>query len=221
MIGRKGVQKGGAMTRSFGGPGKRPDESQGSAPGPFAGRAPKRTVGARPAVEPVRVDLGKRLVALIIDFFACYLVGVVVSLVPFINAFLPRPAFMIIAFLCRDFLFDGRGVGKNLMGFQVVDVQTGRPCDLLQSVQRNIVLVAPYVVLTIVDSVLRIVTIPFINEAVLSIINLIGMVYCAVVIPMEGYRAYSRADGLRIGDDVAGTAIIEAPMDFSRILPRQ
>jgi len=128
---------------------------------------------------------------------------------------------LILAFLGRDFLFEGRGVGKNLMGLQVVDLGNGQPCNLLQSVERNIVLVAPYVVLTLFDSVLRFVPIPWVTEGVKGIINVVGMIYCAVVIPIEAYRVYNREDGLRIGDDIAGTGLVEAPMDFSRILPRQ
>jgi uncharacterized RDD family membrane protein YckC len=212
------------MTRSFGGPGGRSDDRSGSRSGRGTPREPQpqqQQPSRQPGVEPDRIDIGKRLVALIIDFFACYLVGAAVALVPIVNTFLPLPTVMILVFLCRDFLFEGRGVGKNLMGIQVVDIGSGQPCGLLQSVQRNIVLVAPYVVLTLFDSVLRFVPIPWINETVRNIINLVGMVYCAVVIPIEGYRVYNRQDGLRIGDDIAGTALVEAPMDFSTLLPRQ
>lgn len=207
------------MSRSFGGPGRqgdRPANSPGRSSGP-----PQRSAQKQYAVQPVRIDLGKRLVALIIDFFCCYLAGAAVALIPFVNSFLPLPAVMILVFLCRDFFYDGRGVGKNLMGLQVVDLSSGQSCSLLQSVERNIVLVAPYVVLTVFQSVLKFVPIPWINETVLNIINLVGMVYCAVVIPIEGYRAYNREDGMRIGDDIAGTGLIEAPMDFSKFLPRQ
>lgn len=210
------------MTRSFGGPGGRPsDDRSGGRSGRGAPREPQQRPPSQPGVEPDRIEIGKRLVALIIDFFACYLVGAAVALVPFLNTFLPLQTVMILVFLCRDFLFEGRGVGKNLMGIQVIDISSGQPCSLLQSVQRNIVLVAPYVVLTLFDSVLRFVPIPWINETVRNIINLVGMVYCAVVIPIEGYRVYNRQDGLRIGDDIAGTALVEAPMDFSTLLPRQ
>ena len=206
------------MSRSFGGPGRSGDRQSGP-PGRIPGQ--RSQVQKQQAVQPVRIELGKRLVALIIDFFACYLVGAAVSLIPFVNTFLPLPAVFMITFLCRDFLFEGHGVGKNLMGLRVVDVGSGQPCSLLQSVERNIVLVAPYVVMTVFQQVLRFVPLPWVNETVLNIINLVGMIYCAFVIPVEGYRAYNREDGLRIGDDIAGTALIEAPMDFSKFLPRQ
>lgn len=197
------------MTRSFGGPGGSP------------GREPQKYGGREPVIQPVRVDLGKRVVALIIDFFACYLVGAAVTLIPFVNTFLQLTATMTIVFLSRDFFFEGRGLGKNLMGLQVVDVTSGRPCNLLQSVQRNIIILAPAVVVMVVDSVLRFVPVPFINDTVKQVITLIGTVYVAVVIPMEAYRVYSRADGVRFGDDIAGTALVESPMDFSKFLPRQ
>lgn len=211
------------MTRSFGSPGGRPDNSGGS-PGRGPGKMPGRSSQAlqsQNTVQPVRIELGKRLVALIIDFFACYLFGAAVAFIPFVNTFLPLQAVMVLVFLCRDFLFEGRGIGKNLMGLQVVDLRTGAPCSLIQSVKRNIVLFAPYVVWTLVSSVLRVVPVPWLSETVGNVINLAGMVYCALVIPVEGYRVYNREDGLRIGDDIAGTGLIEAPMDFSRPLPRQ
>jgi uncharacterized RDD family membrane protein YckC len=212
------------MTRSFGGPGGRPEDrrplGRGTGRGPSPGSGRDRQADQEQAQEPAKIEIGKRLVALIIDFFCCYLVGAVVAMIPFINTFLPLPSVMIIVFLCRDAFFDGHGIGKNLMGLQVIDIRSGQPCNLLQSVQRNVVLVAPYVVLTLVDLVLRFVPLPWVNEYIRGAINALGMVYCLVVMPIEAHRAYTREDGLRIGDDIAGTAIIESPMDFSQPMPR-
>ncbi len=204
------------MTRSYGGPGSQPE---GSARDSDQQQQPSDP--DQPAVQPARIELGKRMVAIVIDIFVCYMVAAAVSLIPFIRDFLQLQAVMIITFVCRDYLFEGRGIGKNLMGFQVVDLNTGQPCSLLQSVERNIVIVAPYVVLTVFDSAEHLVPIPWINESVRNLIQFVGMIYCAVVIPLEGFRVYSREDGLRIGDDIASTGFVESHMDFSKIVPRQ
>lgn len=203
------------MTRSFGGPGGRPGDRGGEGSGyrassPEAGR-----------IQSVRPDFGKRGVALVIDFAAIYLIGAVVALIPLINMFLPLQLTMVLLLLTRDFFFDGRGIGKNLMGLQVVDASTGEPCSLMQSFQRNIIIVAPFVVGQVFDLVLRFVPIPWVNQAVVNLIQIVGMIYCVVVIPLEAYRAYSRQDGLRIGDEIAGTAIVESAMDFSNPVRRQ
>jgi hypothetical protein len=202
------------MTRSFGGPGGKPKDRAGE---PSWGATP----GGAGQVKPVRIDLGKRVVALIIDFAAIYLAGAVIALIPFVSIFLPLQLTMALLWLARDYFFQGRGVGKNLMGLRVVDVATGQPCSLLQSFQRNIVIMAPFVVVQAIDLVLRFVPIAWLNQAVVNIVQIVGMIYCIVVIPVEAYRAYSRDDGLRFGDELAGTALVEAPMDFSTPIPRQ
>ena len=196
------------MTRSVGAPG---GGSQGQNQSVQKGE---------PAVQPVRMDLSKRGVALVIDFAASYLVGVIVALIPFVGTFVPTQFAMVIFLLCRDFFFEGRGIGKNLMGLQIVDQATGQPPDLLQSVQRNIVILAPFVVLQVINLVLSFIPIPWLNQAVVNLVNIVGMLYCVIVIPIEAYRVYSRPDGKRIGDEIAGTALVEARMDFSRFLPR-
>ena len=185
--------------------------------------------------KPVRVDFNRRLVALVIDLLVCYLVGMLFELIPFLNRFLSLPLVMTIVFLSRDFFFQGRGFGKNLMGFQVVDAQTGVPANLAQSFIRNFILIAPEIVVTLVsltplssnpggitsyDGVSRFVANPVSwNAQFIQVVNIVGSIYLLIVLPMESYRAYSREDSLRKGDELAGTMIIEAPMDFSRFLP--
>src|SRR5215470_11634501 len=140
------------MTRSYGGSGRRP--TRGDRPTGDAGREPQPAAEQQQAIQPVRVDLGKRAVALVIDVAAGYFIGIMVALIPFVNTFLPINATMVVYLLTRDFFFAGRGIGKNLMGLQVVDVMTGRPCDLLQSLQRNFIMLAPYVALLAVGVLL-------------------------------------------------------------------
>lgn len=177
-------------------------------------------------VQAVRVDFGKRLVAMIIDVGAAYLASSAVNLIPFFGTFVTANLVMVLALLTRDYFFEGRGIGKNLMGLQVVDVKTGMPCSIAQAIKRNLILFGPLLVLFCVAFAMQILNailhMPWIiNESVYQVINAVGTVYTLAVIPYEAYRVYSRADGRRFGDQFAGTAIVEAPMDFSTPVPRQ
>lgn len=182
------------------------------------------------AVEPQKTDTGKRLVAFIIDAGVGYCAGLMLACVPLVKDVLHPPITMILYLVIRDSLFQGRGIGKNLMGLQVVDLKSGAGADLITSIKRNIVIFGPALLVTLVLSILKLIPgalidqyIPnatsFLNQSVLGIINLIGSGYTLVVIPYEVYRTFTRDDGMRWGDQFAGTTIIEAPMDFSNPLP--
>lgn len=179
------------------------------------------------AVQPEKVDPGKRLVALIIDAGVGYGLGIVMAFIPFLKEVIGTHIVFISWLIVRDALFQGRGVGKNLMGLQVVDMKSGKPADLFSSLKRNIVIFGPALLVTIVSTILRLLPtalvetyVPgfssFVNTSTSTAISLIGTVYTLIVIPYEIYRASSRDDGLRWGDQFAGTTIIEAPMDFSK-----
>jgi uncharacterized RDD family membrane protein YckC len=233
------------MTKSFGNPGRKPakpvkrpnppdrsavpgfgqnlPESQTELPAwsPNRDDAPESQVGdAEPIddkeyLDPHKPDPNKRIVALLFDFAAAYLVGVIIAMIPFVNRVIPLQIVLVAVLLGRDYLFGGRGFGKNLMGLRVVDANTGEAPTLIQSALRNIVLMAPFVVLQTVPLLLRFSPFTWLNEAVMSLINIVGMIYVAIVLPLESYRAYSRDDGLRIGDELAGTVIVDSTMDFS------
>src|SRR6185437_2363433 len=178
-------------------------------------------------IEPVRIDFGKRMVAGVIDFFCAYGVNVVVGLIPLINQIISFQLVMVLILIVRDWLYEGRGIGKNLMGLQVVDVRTGQPCTLIQSIKRNIIMFGPPFVLYIVITVLNIMRlfklpgVTMISGIGMDVINNLGFLYLLIVIPSEAYRAYNRPDGRRLGDEFAGTTIVEAPMDFGAPFPRQ
>ncbi|HEY9784690.1 MAG TPA: RDD family protein [Candidatus Obscuribacterales bacterium] len=183
----------------------------------------------------VRIEPGKRAGALLIDFVIGYLISVIVAvpltLIPYFR-FMPQQFLLPIFLLFRDAFFEGRGVGKNLMGLQVVDANTGQPCTLKQSFIRNIVLLLPYVVLLVVQLLMSFTSVIRINQPwwdafqfalhdiVSGVINILGMVYVAIVLPVECYRAWRREDSLRKGDELAGTMVVEGQMDFSNPLPR-
>jgi RDD family len=173
----------------------------------------------------VPMDFGKRLVAAIIDLFVAYVIGTTAGFIPFINDIVAVQLVMVLILLVRDDFYGGRGIGKNLMGLRVVGVRNNEGCTMLQSFKRNIVLFAAPLILYIATSVitvLHLMSIQGMATAVgwtLKIVTTVGFMYIAIVIPAEAYRAYSRADGRRFGDQLAGTKIVDAPMDFSSPLP--
>ncbi|MBX9725025.1 MAG: RDD family protein [Candidatus Obscuribacterales bacterium] len=210
------------MSRSFRGrPGRGEDnpenipEDYSDARGARSSAPSTRESDTEVTTEPKQVDLGKRLVAGMIDVMAGYVLGLAVNCIPFINGFIGDQVVMVSYLIMKDGLFGGRGIGKNLMGLQVIDSKTGKPASFVQSIKRNIVLFGPFMALFLVNTVLRIVPNPQISSMVTNVVTGIGGIYTLVVIPYEVYRVYSRADGLRWGDQFAGTETILADMDFS------
>ena len=161
------------------------------------------------------VPMDKRLVAGLIDVVVGYVLNLVVNCIPFVNMFLHDQLVLLSFLLVRDFLFNGRGVGKNLMGLQVIDIRTGGPVSLLQSIKRNIVLYGPIMAIFIVNEVLKFIPDEGIKNIVQNVVSGAGTIYFIVAIPYEIYRVYTRPDGRRWGDEFAGTATVTADMDFS------
>ena len=54
--------------------------------------------------------------------------------------------------LLKDTLYDGRSVGKKMMGLQVINSQTLTPCKMMESVIRNVSLMIP--VFSLVDAIM-------------------------------------------------------------------
>lgn len=160
-----------------------------------------------------RIDLRPRAVALFCDLCVCYFVALLVTSIPVINyvtQLFSLDFLLLCFFLVRDFLFEGRGIGKNLMGLRVVDKMSGQAPTLSQSIIRNIVLVAPCLLYQLCLIILRFLPPTVVNQFVLTGAAGLCTLYVVIVLPMEGYRVYSRADGLRWGDELAGTIIVKA-----------
>ena len=166
------------------------------------------------------VDPNRRLIALLIDVIACYLISVlisvVVSIIPLLPNFLPQPIILVILFIFRDYFFGGRGLGKNLMGLQVVDTASGRPITLIQSFLRNITLTAPLIVMEIAAMLPG----ALLPALIRDILNILETLYSLVFLPLESYRAFSREDSLRIGDKLARTKIIQTQTNFKQFIPK-
>jgi uncharacterized RDD family membrane protein YckC len=154
--------------------------------------------GAAPAAG--KADLGKRIIAVIIDAIPVILVSFVIGMIPFIGGIIGG---LVAAgwWLVRDGLdlefADKRSPGKKIMKLRPVRLD-GQPMTLEVSIKRNLPL-AFYCVgylLWIVPVLGHIVSIP---------IFIIG----GLVSLVEGVLVITDGDGRRWGDKMAGTKVIE------------
>jgi len=147
-----------------------------------------------------KADLGKRIIAAIIDAIPAILVSFILGMIPFIGGIIGG---LVAAawWLVRDGLdlefADKRSLGKKIMKLRPIRLD-GQPMSLEVSIKRNLPL-AFYCVgylLWIVPVLGHLVSIP---------IFVLGGLVCLV----EGVLAITDAEGRRWGDKMAGTKVIE------------
>ncbi len=147
-----------------------------------------------------KADLGKRIIAAIIDAIPAILVSFVIGMIPFIGGIIGG---LLAAgwWLVRDGLdlefADKRSLGKKIMKLRPIRLD-GQPMTLEVSIKRNLPL-AFYCVgylLWIVPVLGHIVSIP-----IFIIGGLVGLI--------EGVLAITDGEGRRWGDKLAGTKVIE------------
>ncbi len=121
-----------------------------------------------------------RAAAKIIDFI---LIAAVIEIIP-------RAGFFagLTYLLLGDGFFDGRSVGKKLLKIRVVSAETNRPCTFRDSILRNSTFAVGYV---------------------LWIVPVIGWLFIVVVTVIEFILILGSKDGMRLGDEIAKTAVIE------------
>ncbi len=103
---------------------------------------------------------------------------------------IPRVGFLAGAayLLIGDGLFDGRSLGKKIMRLHVVSVKDGSPAGFRESMIRN----APFTV------ALFLINIP-----------LIGWIFPVLLLAFEFLLMLGNNDGMRLGDDLAATKVVE------------
>jgi len=74
-----------------------------------------------------------------IDRLWAYLIDAVIMTIGFILCIIPGLAY----WLLRDTLYDGRSIGKKMMGLRVINSETKTPCKMTDSIIRNISLGIP------------------------------------------------------------------------------
>ncbi|MCL5022250.1 MAG: RDD family protein [Nitrospirae bacterium] len=130
--------------------------------------------------ESKRAGLLLRIFAKVLDFI---LIAAAAELVPRVGFYAG-----LVYLLISDGLFDGRSVGKLLIGLQVVSETSGEPCSMRESIARN----APL-------------------GAGLSLYQLpwIGWIFIAVVSAVEFLILLGSKNGMRLGDELAKTWVVE------------
>jgi len=129
-----------------------------------------------------RAGLLLRTVAKILDFI---IIAAAVEIVPKAGFFAG-----LVYLLIGDGLFDGRSLGKKLIGLRVVSVDTNTPCTFRDSILRN----------SILGIGLIFYKIPW-----------FGWILTAVIAVLEFIILLGSRDGMRFGDEIAKTAVIEGP----------
>jgi len=176
--------------------------------------------------ETANVDRKKRGIALMGDVILSFGLSLIIVpmlvllgfIVPHIAKIVTQDMIIIAIMLVRDYFYQGRGFGKNLMGLQVVDATTGQPPSLLQSVKRNILFFLPLIVTGIFTAIKFL---PFsgnVNAVVFQAVGWVCTAYVIILIPAECWYAYMKPDGRRIGDKFANTVVVESSMDFSKAI---
>jgi len=160
-------------------------------------KAPRRakgekTMASTPPAAPAKADLGKRLIAAIID-------GVLaagVSLVPLVGGIIGGLYMLLRDGLEVEFM-DRRSIGKKLMKLRPVRLD-GQPMDPLASAKRNLPLC-----IGLVGSIFWV--IPILGWLVAVFFGVIGLIVGII----ELVLVLTDPEGRRMGDKLAGTKVIE------------
>lgn len=96
--------------------------------------------------------------------------------------------------LVADGLAEGQSIGKKIVGLRVTG-EHGRPCDFLQSLQRNLTIA--------VALVLVFQRVPF----VWPLLWLLGL----AILLLEAFLVATDDEALRLGDRFSSTHVVEAP----------
>ncbi len=130
--------------------------------------------------EVKRASLLLRVFAKVLDFI---LIAAVAEIVPKAG-FYAGLAYLLIS----DGLFDGRSIGKLLIGLRVVSAAGSEPCSMRESIVRN----AP------LGAGLLLYKIPW-----------IGWIFLVFISAVEFLILLGSKNGMRFGDELAGTLVIE------------
>ncbi len=132
--------------------------------------------------EFVRAGLLVRTVAKILDII---LIAAAVEMVPKAGFFAGLTYLLV-----GDGLFDGRSLGKKIVGLRVVSADTHQTCTFRDSILRNSIFSIGYLV---------------------SWIFWFGWILIAVTAALEFIILLGSKDKMRIGDEIAKTFVIDSP----------
>ena len=130
--------------------------------------------------EPRRAGLLLRAASKILDLI---LIAAVIEVIPRAG-FFAGLAYLLLG----DGLFDGRSLGKKLIRLKVVSADPLQPCTFRESLLRNSTLGLGYL---------------------LGLIPWIGWIALPVIAAVEFILILGNKEGRRLGDEIAGTTVIE------------
>jgi uncharacterized RDD family membrane protein YckC len=90
--------------------------------------------------------------------------------------------------LLGDGFFDGRSIGKKLIKLKVVSAENAAPCTFKDSILRNSTFAMGYI---------------------LWLVPWIGWIFLLLVSALEFILILGSKDGMRLGDEIAKTVVIE------------
>jgi uncharacterized RDD family membrane protein YckC len=121
-----------------------------------------------------------RTAAKILDFI---LIAAVMEIIPRAGSYAGL-AYLLLG----DGLFDGRSIGKKLIRLRVVSRIAGVSCNFKDSILRNSTFAAGYILL---------------------VVPWIGWIFFFSICLLEFILILGSKDGMRLGDEIAGTVVIE------------
>lgn len=128
----------------------------------------------------LKASLLLRVMAKVLDFIA---VAAAVWAIPRVG-FFAGLAYVLIS----DGLFDGRSLGKKIMRLRVISASTGAQGSYRDSMIRNA---------------------PFAAALLLFNIPIVGLVFPILIVAFEFLLTIGNSEGMRLGDDLAGTKVVE------------
>ncbi len=130
--------------------------------------------------DTAKASLLLRVLAKLVDLI---IIAVAIKTVPQVGYFAG-----LVYLLVSDGLFDGRSLGKKIIRLRVISPETGAPAAFRDSMVRNST---------------------FALSLLLYKIPLLGWVFVTLVLALEFLLMLGNVEGLRLGDNLADTKVIE------------
>ncbi len=131
------------------------------------------------AEEHIKADLGIRFLAALIDGAFC----IVLYIIPILGWIIGT-----VYILLRDGLFGGESLGKKILGLKTINLEKNQNANFVDSILRNLTLAFAYI---------------------LMLIPVIGWIAAPIIIIIEALFILSDEKGIRFGDRLANTQVIE------------
>ncbi len=144
------------------------------------------------SIEAGKADLSKRFIAAIIDGAIAFVIG----MIPFIGGFIGAGYWLVRDGLELEFM-DRRSIGKKIMKLRPVRLD-GRPMDIPTSVKRNWMFALGGVIQVLLF-------IPILGWLLMIPVAFIALGFGL----FELYKVVTDPQGRRLGDNMAGTKVIE------------